>query len=53
LVVLTGGPRWLLRVAAVVDVLAALEEIAISCLLDAPRSDVGGVVRVWRAKRGR
>ena len=51
LLVLWGGPRWPLRGAALLALGAALEEIAISCVLKAPRSNVGGLVRVWRERR--
>ena len=51
LLVLWGGPRWPLRGAALLALAAALEEIAISCVLKAPRSNVGGIVKVWRERR--
>lgn len=51
LVVLPGGPPWPLRVAAACAALAALEEIAITCVIDAPRSNVRGIRSVWRRHR--
>ena len=51
LLALWGGPRLPLQVAAVLAVAAALEEIAITCLLKAPLSNVGGLLRVWREQR--
>ena len=44
---------WPFRIAAVIATLAALEEIAITCLLDAPRDNVRGVRAVWRERAGR
>jgi cardiolipin synthase len=44
--------HWPFRVAAVLAVLAALEEIAICLVLREERSDVGGLIQVLRAQRG-
>lgn len=52
LVLFLGGPPWLLRVAAPVSVLAALEQMAISLMLPAPRSDVRSLVHLARERRG-
>ena len=51
LLLLWGGPRWPLRAAAILALAAALEEIAISCVLKAPQSNVGSIVKVWRERR--
>lgn len=53
LVVLSGGPAWPFRLAAVIASLAALEEIAITCVLAAPRSNVRSLLSVLRARRPR
>ncbi|MGE0484427.1 MAG: CDP-alcohol phosphatidyltransferase family protein [Gammaproteobacteria bacterium] len=53
LVVLSDGPAWPFRLAAVIATLAALEEIAITCVLAEPRSNVRGLVSVLRARRPR
>lgn len=52
LVLFLGGPPWLLRVAAPVSVLAALEQMAITMMLPAPRSDVRSLVHLARERRG-
>lgn len=51
LLLLWGGPAWPFRLAAVLAVLAALEEIAITSVLDEPRSNVRGIYAVWRSRR--
>lgn len=51
LLLLWGGPAWPFRLAAVLAVLAALEEIAITSVLDEPRSNVRGICAVWRSRR--
>lgn len=53
LVLLWTGQVWPFRLAAAIASLAALEEMAITCLLDAPRSNVRGVGSVWRERRTR
>jgi cardiolipin synthase len=50
LVVLSDGPAWPFRLAAVVASLAALEEIAITCVLRTPRSNVRGLISVLRTR---
>ena len=50
-VALWGGPNWPLHLAAVLALAAALEEIAITWVLKAPLSTVGGILRVWREHR--
>lgn len=52
LVLFLGGPPWLLRVAAPMSVLAALEQMAITLMLPAPRSDVRSLVHLARERRG-
>jgi CDP-diacylglycerol--glycerol-3-phosphate 3-phosphatidyltransferase len=44
---------WPFRVAAVLATLAALEEIAITLVLDEERSNVGSLLHVLRARRRR
>ena len=51
LVALWGGPHWPLGVAAVIALLAAAEEIAITCLLDAPRTDVRSLFSILRRQK--
>jgi CDP-diacylglycerol--glycerol-3-phosphate 3-phosphatidyltransferase len=53
LLLLWGGPAWPFRLAAVLAVLAALEEIAITSVLEEPRSNVRGICAVWRSRRRR
>jgi CDP-diacylglycerol--glycerol-3-phosphate 3-phosphatidyltransferase len=53
LLLLWGGPAWPFRLAAVLAVLAALEEIAITSVLEEPRSNVRGIYAVWRSRRRR
>lgn len=48
---LWGGSAGPLRLAALLAVAAAIEEIAITWLLKAPLSNVGGIVKVWREQR--
>lgn len=48
LLALWGGPHAPLRCAALLAVAAALEEIAITCVLKAPLSNVGSFFKVWR-----
>lgn len=50
---LLGVAAWPFRLAAGIAVLAALEEIAISLLLDEERSNVSGLLDVLRERRGR
>ena len=51
LLVLWGGPVWPLRVAALLALAAALEEITISCVLKTPQSNVGSILKVWSEQR--
>lgn len=51
MVALWGGPGDPLRAAALLAVAAAAEEIAITCVLKAPLSNVGGLLKVWREAR--
>ncbi|MEQ8662069.1 MAG: CDP-alcohol phosphatidyltransferase family protein [Gammaproteobacteria bacterium] len=51
LLALWTGISWPLRIAAALAVLAALEEIAITCILDRPRSNVRGLRAVLRERR--
>jgi cardiolipin synthase (CMP-forming) len=51
LLVLWGGPVWPLHIAALLALAAAVEELAISCVLKTPRSNVGSIVKVWRDQR--
>ncbi len=53
LALLWNGPAWPFRLAAVIAVAAALEEIAITAVLDAPRANVKGFFAVLRARRHR
>jgi CDP-diacylglycerol--glycerol-3-phosphate 3-phosphatidyltransferase len=53
LLLLWGGPAWPFRLAAALALLAAVEEIAITLVLDEPRSNVRGIVSVWRSRRDR
>ncbi len=48
---LWGGSAGPLRLAALLAVAAAIEEIAITWLLKAPLSNVGSIVKVWREQR--
>lgn len=50
LIVLWGGPAWLLQMAAVLAVFAALEEIAITLVLDSPSSDLRGLGAALRRR---
>jgi len=53
LIVLAGGPAWPFQLAAFIALLAACEEIAITCLLDEPRSNIRSVFDVWHVRRTR
>ena len=53
ILLLIGGPAWPFHIAAVVSILAGLEELLITLMLDRPRADVGHVVRVWRQRAAR
>ena len=46
-----GGPDWPFHIAAVVSVLAGLEEIIMTLLLREPHSDVAGLVQALRLRR--
>lgn len=48
---LLGIAAWPFRAAAVLAVLAALEEVAITLMLDRERSNVGGLLEVLRERR--
>lgn len=45
-----GGPAWPFQVATVISVMAGLEEIAISLLLDHPRSDIRSVIDIFQTR---
>ena len=47
-----GGPEWPFRVAAVICILAAIEEIALTLLLSEPESNVRSVWDVLRRTSG-
>lgn len=51
LMLLWADITWPLRVAAAVAAIAALEEIAITCVLEAPRSNVRGLYAVLRTRQ--
>ena len=51
MVALWGGPAGPLRMAALLAVLAAVEEVAITLVLRAPLSNVGGLFKVWRERQ--
>ncbi|MEQ8234952.1 MAG: CDP-alcohol phosphatidyltransferase family protein [Gammaproteobacteria bacterium] len=51
LVVLWSGVTWPLQVAAAIAAIAALEEIAITCVLERPRSNVRSLRAVLHAQR--
>ena len=42
-----GGPAWPFQIATVISVVAGLEEIAITLLLDHPRSDIRSVIDLF------
>ena len=46
-----GGPSWVFRLAVILCVCAALEEIIITFLLSEPRSNVRGLWRVIKDRR--
>lgn len=46
-----NGPAWPFRTAAVISAVAALEEIVITFMLHAPRSDVGSLVHILRDRK--
>lgn len=48
LLVFLGGPAWPLHIATVICVLAAVEEIAITLLMDKPQSDVKSLAHVFK-----
>jgi len=43
-----GGPAWPFQIATVISVVAGLEEIAISLLLDHPRADIHSVIDILK-----
>lgn len=47
-----GGPVWPFRIAAVICILAAIEEIVITVMLENPRSDVRSLWHVVRRVNG-
>lgn len=51
LILLWGGPAWPFRIAAIVALLAAVEEIAITLVLRAPQSDLHGLGTAWRIRQ--
>lgn len=46
-----NGPAWPFHIATMISALAALEEIIITLILPAPRSDVGTILHVLRDRR--
>ena len=46
-----NGPTWPFYMATGISVLAALEEIAITLIIDTPQSDVGTLIHVLRNKK--
>lgn len=51
LLVLWDGPVWPLYIAALLALAAALEELAISCVLKSPQSNVGSILKVWPGRQ--
>lgn len=51
IVLFIGGPAWPLRAAAVLVVIAALEEVALTLILDRPRSNVRSLWHVLKQRR--
>ncbi len=52
LLLLWGGPAWPFWLAAALALLAAIEEMAITLILEEPRSNVRGIIAVWRSRHG-
>lgn len=52
-VLFLGGPAWPFRVAAVICLLAAIEEIAITVMLSEMQSNVGSILDVLRSSVNR
>ncbi len=46
-----GGPAWPFRVAAVICMLAALEEMVLTLILSMPESNVGSIWKVWHRRK--
>lgn len=51
LIALLDGPRWPLRLAALIALFAAIEEVSITLMLDELRSNVGSAIELWRTRR--
>ncbi|MFO1435593.1 MAG: hypothetical protein U1F34_04255 [Gammaproteobacteria bacterium] len=45
------GYAWPFRLAAVLSLLAAIEEVAITLVLKEPRSNVRGIGAVWKSRQ--
>ena len=50
LVLFLNGPAWPFHAATIISVLAGTEEILITLVLDKPRSDVGGLIRILKQR---
>lgn len=53
ILLLLGGPEWPFRISAIICVLAAIEQIAITSLLSRPASDVQTLYHVMRRRTDR
>lgn len=51
IILFLGGPAWPFRIASIISLLAGVEEIAISLLLQQPRSDVRTVLDLLRKRQ--
>jgi len=53
IILFIGGPAWPFHIATVVSVLAGLEEIIMTLLLQEPHSNVHGLIQAMKLRRGR
>ena len=53
IILFVGGPPWPFYIATVVSVIAAIEEIIITCLLDKPESDIHNLIQALKKRKYR
>ena len=53
IILFVGGPPWPFYIATAVSVIAAIEEIVITCLLDKPQSDIKNIIQVLNKRKNR
>jgi phosphatidylglycerophosphate synthase len=51
IILFIGGPAWPFQIASIISVIAGLEEIMVTIVLDKPRSDVRSIIHILKQQK--